>query len=105
MQEHGIENKRHADITEHNLLAAIVAIKANHPDSGEVMVVGIYVQRQRIRDILRDIDTEGIQRRRTHAVQRVYSCQAHISSGMQMAIMNSLNGSLCFMEPSMGASA
>eukprot|EP00057_Strongylocentrotus_purpuratus_P025478 XP_011679952.1 PREDICTED: uncharacterized protein LOC105445737 [Strongylocentrotus purpuratus] len=72
MQEHGIEHERHADITEHNLRAAIVAIKANRPDSGEVGIC--YVRRQRIRDILRDNDAEGIQRRRPHAVQRrVYS--------------------------------
>lgn len=70
IQEHGIENEGHANITEHNLRA----------DSEEVMVTGhlrsqgIYVQRQRIRDNPRDIDAKGIQRRRTHAVQRrVYS--------------------------------
>ena len=32
-------------------------------------------------------------------------CHAHILSGMQMVIINSLDGSLCFMEPLMGGPA
>ena len=59
---------------------AVRSIKANHPNSGEVMLQGhlraqgINVQRDRIRSTIRDVDPEGIEARRRFRIhRRVYS--------------------------------
>ena len=71
---------RHSTITTRDLKAAITEIKEAHPESGEVMITGhlrqrgLFVQRERIRNALREVDHEGIERRRLNTIhRRVYS--------------------------------
>ena len=64
------------DITDVELKTIIQQIKLQHPTSGEVMVTGhlrsqnIHVQRHRIRNIIHEIDPEGVKNRQSSAIKR-----------------------------------
>lgn len=67
---------RFSAITDSDLEAELRTIISNHPNAGEVYLTGhlrsrsIYVQRERLRQMMRHIDPEGVDRRKTTAVKR-----------------------------------
>ena len=60
-----INNNQYSDINNSTLDGAICRIKQNHPNCGEVMVIGhlraqgINVQRNRVREAIQQVDPEG----------------------------------------------
>lgn len=84
MKELGIHNtdnsNQYSDINNNTLDGAIRRIKHNHPNCGEVMVMGhlraqgINVQRHRVREAIQRVDPEGAHERRCRRIRRrVYS--------------------------------
>lgn len=81
MNELGIHNSnQYSDINNNTLDGAICRIKHNHPNCGEVMVMGhlraqgINVQRHRVCEAIQRVDPEGAHERRCRRIRhRVYS--------------------------------
>lgn len=80
LQDHNIPTSKFKSISDQQLDLEVSHIKTEHPNVGEVMLMGhlrsknIVVQRQRVRDSLRRMDPIGVlARRRTAIARRVYS--------------------------------
>lgn len=81
IQEYGmVYEGRFSSHSENELRDAVIGIKENHPNAGEVMVQGhlrangVNVQRRRIRSTIKEVDPEGVQARsRLPIRRRVYS--------------------------------
>ncbi|XP_031146781.1 uncharacterized protein LOC116043901 isoform X1 [Sander lucioperca] len=80
LQDYNIPTSKFKSISDQQLDLEVSQIKTEHPNVGEVMLMGhlrsknIVVQRQRVRDSLRRMDPIGVlARRRTAIARRVYS--------------------------------
>ncbi|KAL7396210.1 hypothetical protein ABVT39_002205 [Epinephelus coioides] len=80
LQDYNIPTSKFNSISDQQLDLKVSQIKTEHPNVGEVMLMGhlrsqnIVVQRQRLRDSLRRVDPVGVlARRRTAIARRVYS--------------------------------
>ena len=77
MQQYGIAyNDRYSHISDDRLREVIEDVRKDHPNMGEIMILGhlrsrqINVQRHRVRHLLEQIDPEGLRRRRSRPIQR-----------------------------------
>jgi hypothetical protein len=76
MQQYGISYDRYTHISDDRLKDVIEDIRKDHRNMGEVMVMGhlrsrqINVQRRRVRQVLEQIDPEGLRQRRSRPIQR-----------------------------------
>ncbi|XP_025761041.1 uncharacterized protein LOC112846032 [Oreochromis niloticus] len=80
LQDYNISVSKFNVISDHELDQIVSQIKTEHPNVGEVMLMGhlrsknIVVQRWRVRESLRRVDSPGVlSRRRTAVARRVYS--------------------------------
>ncbi|XP_039865499.1 uncharacterized protein LOC120719994 [Simochromis diagramma] len=80
LQDYNISESKFNVISDHELDQIVSQIKTEHPNVGEVMLMGhlrsknIVVQRWRVRKSLRRVDSAGVlSRRRTAVARRVYS--------------------------------
>ncbi|XP_051945559.1 uncharacterized protein LOC127650936 isoform X1 [Xyrauchen texanus] len=80
LQDYNMPTSKFKSISDQQLDIELSQIKTEHPNVGEVMLMGhlrsknIVVQRQRVRDSLRRMDPIGVlARRRTAIARRVYS--------------------------------
>ncbi|CAI5672224.1 uncharacterized protein LOC112846667 [Oreochromis niloticus] len=80
LQDYNISVSKFNVISDHELEQIVSQIKTEHPHVGEVMLMGhlrsknIVVQRWRVRESLRRVDSAGVlSRRRTAVARRVYS--------------------------------
>lgn len=76
MREYHISRTKFVSITDEELDHAVSEIKTEHPHVGEVMLNGhlrsrnIVVQRNRLRDSIRRVDSAGVESRRRRAIRR-----------------------------------
>lgn len=80
LKDHNIPASKYVSISDDQLDMTVLQIKNEHPNIGEVMLMGhlrsrdIVVQRRRLRESLHRVDPIGIQSKRRHSItQRVYS--------------------------------
>lgn len=80
MREHNISRTKFVQFRDEELDSAVSQIKTEHPHVGEVMLNGhlrsrdIVVQRKRLRESIKRVDSGGVEsRRRTTISRRVYS--------------------------------
>ena len=81
IQEYGmVYEGRFSNHSENELRDAVIGIKRNHPNAGEVMVQGhlrangANVQRRRIRSTIKEVDPEGVQARSRLPICRQVYC-------------------------------
>lgn len=105
MQQVGISYRdRFSRLDNNSLDAAVRDIKMNHPNCGEVMIIGhlrargIIVQRSRVRESIHRVDPQGadIGGAEEFAVEFIL-CHAQTSSGTWTVITNSFVGALLYM--------
>lgn len=80
MNDYGLPVSMYTEINDSELDVLIAQIKADHPHVGEVMLNGhlrsrgIVLQRHRLRQAVRRVDSQGVEARRTTTIyRRVYS--------------------------------
>ena len=76
MKNLGIEPPKYSDVDRADLTRRIQTIKKDHPNCGEKVVsghlhsCGLHVQRAKVRQVIREVDPEGVVARRRRALKR-----------------------------------
>ena len=76
MKDFGIEPPKYSNVTRADLTSRIQTIKKDHPNCGEKVVSGhlrsldLHVQREKVREVIREVDPEGVEARRRRALKR-----------------------------------
>lgn len=80
IREYGIDYQRFSGISQTDIERAVVAVKGQHPNAGEVMIQGhltskgVHVQRDKVREAIHTVDPEGVEKRKQKPIKRrVYS--------------------------------
>ena len=76
IREYRIDYQRFSEISQTDIERAVVAVKEQHPNAGEVMIQGhltskgVHVQRDKVRKVIRTVDPEGVEKRKQKPIKR-----------------------------------